>query len=343
MKYNVFYRLRFIFKSHMLVRSLSEIRYACLFCAQTGHTAREGDATVFETQEQLLRHLSRHPQPLPEVPGVTVLYGNVGQGHPLEEDYDLHFPDPPATTPMPELAFSTLPTATAIKSLTRKPGEKPLQDPDGSENVLRFLAGARIVGVEFPSKWAGNWCVGWHDGVYAAFPFKHVEMDVPKPSEVSHNPNSSVTVTARWKWSPKDNSNEAGWLPLERGESIRTVGCKSHHRSSIYFTNVGKHVADTNTGVYQDHWCWHGTNNKGKSGVFPSSHIDPISIREGQPAPASKAPSIKSVKTNSGLKQSAAVKGLMGRRTIHNGRAKDAALSWEGVAAQIKFPGQLAK
>ncbi|KAG7123436.1 hypothetical protein HYQ46_010678 [Verticillium longisporum] len=34
--------------------------------------------------------------------------------------------------------------------------------------------------------------------------------------------------------------------------------------------------------VYQDHWCWSGTNNKGKYGVFPASHVDPNSLKEGR-------------------------------------------------------------
>jgi hypothetical protein len=29
-----------------------------------------------------------------------------------------------------------------------------------------------------------------------------------------------------------------------------------------------------------DHWCWSGTNSKGKFGVFPQSHIASGSIRE---------------------------------------------------------------
>ncbi|KAL2754047.1 hypothetical protein ACRALDRAFT_2028557 [Sodiomyces alcalophilus JCM 7366] len=314
MKYNIFYRVRFMFKSHMLVKSLSEIRYACLFCTQTGHTVREGDATVFLTQEQLLRHLSRHPQPLPEVPGVTVLYGKVGQGHHLEEDYDLHFPDPPAATPMPETSFSTLPTATAVKAHVRKRGEiKPLTDPDGSEDILQFLPGARIVGIEFPAKWGGSWCMGWHDGVRGAFPFKLVEIEPPKPGDVSYNANSSVSVKARWKWSPKLNKDEAPWLPLDKGDTIRSVGW-----------------------VYQDHWCWSGTNSKGKTGVFPASHIDPASIREV--GHSSKPSSVKSIALSSEpspvdpppAKQSSGIRGLMGRRAIH--KAKDPSLTWEGVA-----------
>lgn len=240
----------------MVAKSVSEVRFACLFCTQTGHTVREGDATVFQTLDALMRHLSRHPQPLPEVPGVTVLYGRVAPGDDLEEDYDLHFPEPPAPSPVPERAFSTLPSATAVKAHARRPGEKALVDPDGSEDVLRFLAGARIVGVEFPDKWGGKWCVGWHDGVRSSFPAKLVDVEGPRQSEISLQSSSAVSVTAKWKWAPKD-VGRTGWLAFDRGDTIRNVGW-----------------------LYQDHWCWTGVNSKGKFGVFPSSHVDHLSIKE---------------------------------------------------------------
>ncbi|KAG7129006.1 hypothetical protein HYQ45_011655 [Verticillium longisporum] len=159
MKFNVVYRLRFMFKSHMTTKNLTEVRYACLFCTQAGHTVRHGDATAFVSQEQLLRHLSQHPQPLPEIPGVTVLYGKVEAGHELEEDYDLHFPDPPAPSPAPETALIMLPTATAIKSNVKRYGEVAPVAPDGTDDVLKFLIGAQIVGVEFPEEWGGKWCM----------------------------------------------------------------------------------------------------------------------------------------------------------------------------------------
>lgn len=35
------------------------------------------------------------------------------------------------------------------------------------------------------------------------------------------------------------------------------------------------------SGVYKEHWCWSGTNSKGKWGIFPQSHIDPHSLTVG--------------------------------------------------------------
>lgn len=242
----------------MTIRNVSEIRYACLFCTQAGHTVREGDATVFQTLDSLMRHLSRHPQPLPEVAGVTVLYGRVEAGSAVEEDYDLHFPDGPAAGPASDGAAGSLPSATAIKGCARRAGEKALLDPDGGEGTLGFLAGARVVGVEFPARWGGKWCVGWHDGVRGAFPAKLVEVEGPRQSEISLQSASAVSVTARWKWSPRD-PERVGWLSFDKGETIRNVGW-----------------------LYQDHWCWTGMNAKGKFGVFPASHVDHDSIKESR-------------------------------------------------------------
>lgn len=156
---------------------------------------------------------------------MTVLYGKAENPNGLEEDYDLHFPSPPVPSPVPDTAVGMLPTATAVKSHIRRQGEKTLVDPDGSEEVLNFIAGARIIGVEFPVKWDGKWCVGWHDGVRSSFPFKMVEVTAPKQKEISLLGNSSISAMVKWKWSPKDPS-KAGWLPLSKGETISNIGCK---------------------------------------------------------------------------------------------------------------------
>jgi len=34
-------------------------------------------------------------------------------------------------------------------------------------------------------------------------------------------------------------------------------------------------------GLYADHWCWWGTNSKGKYGAFPSSHIIQDTVQKG--------------------------------------------------------------
>ncbi len=69
-----------------------EACYACLFCVQAGTTVRDGDATVFRSADDLILHLARHPQPLPVLAGVTVLYGEIAADHPHARDFDLHLP-----------------------------------------------------------------------------------------------------------------------------------------------------------------------------------------------------------------------------------------------------------
>ncbi|CAI0643514.1 unnamed protein product [Colletotrichum noveboracense] len=266
LKFGLLYRMRFLIKSHISARTTSEIRYACLFCTHDRHTVHEGDATVFLSADQLLKHLARHPQPLPEVPGVTVLYGKVEGDHHQIEDYDVHFPSAPAPSLFPDMnSLFQLPTATALKSHVQRWGEV-LTDPDGNTDVLKFMAGAKIVGIEFPDKWGGKWCTGWHDGTRGPFPAKHVEIEGPKQNEISLQSAGAVSLTTRWKWDPPDSAR-TGWLVFGKNETIKNVGW-----------------------LYQDHWCWSGTNSKGKFGIFPRSHINPHSLKEGVVLPTTKRP-----------------------------------------------------
>ncbi|RYP31751.1 hypothetical protein DL767_005571 [Monosporascus sp. MG133] len=262
-KADVLYRLRFVYKSHLKVRAAHTVYYGCLFCAQQGYTVHEGDATVFTKEEQLFQHLARHPQPLPEVTGVTVHYGKVDQDNPLIEDYDLHFPNPPVPSPYPDVTvLGRLSTATTLKNHERRYGSRPLTDPDGNKDrVLQFLAGSRIVGVEFPEKWKGKWCTGWQEGVQGSFPANLVALEPPERApEMS---NSGVAATTRWAWDKRDFKDQnAGWLSFGSNETIFHISW-----------------------VHQSDWCWAGMSKKGKVGIFPRSHIDPNSMRQ-EPGPS---------------------------------------------------------
>ena len=245
-----------------------EAYYGCLFCAQTGSVVREGDATVFSSSDALFRHLSRHPQPLPEVPGLTVLYGKeFAQDDPRLNDFDLHFVNPPVPgsgipdSVVPDLV--RLPIATATKENVQRYGHKKLPRPEGmsDKEVLQFFTGGRIVGVELPVRWEGKWASGWHDGVWGTFPVKSMELEKPRKHEIPPllhglQVGAGMTVTTRWKWDPKDAA-EKGWLAFDKGETI---------------TNVGW--------LYRDHWCWSGTNSKGKFGVFPRTHVHFDAVKE---------------------------------------------------------------
>ncbi|KAI2610526.1 hypothetical protein GGR54DRAFT_370040 [Hypoxylon sp. NC1633] len=255
-KSGVFYRLRFLYKSHLISDSAFTMHYGCLFCAQKGQTVYPDDATVFETQEQLFRHLARHPQPLPEIPGVVVLYGEVPKDDPYAEDYDLHFPNPPVASILPDAKkLAKLPSARAMKSHVKRYG-RDLVNPNGStEQVLKFLEGARIMGIDFPEKWRGKWCTGWHDGLWGVFSAKFVTLEPPAQRPGSKTDVDGLFITTRWKWDVKDAT--AGWLSFDKEETLSHVGW-----------------------INQDDWCWCGMKKNGKVGLFPRSHVKFESLRE---------------------------------------------------------------
>lgn len=219
------YRLRLLFKSHLKEGISAEPCYACLWCVQAGVTVKEGDATVFRSADDLLRHLARHPQPLPSVPGVSVRYGQLAESDP--HDFDLHLPDPPIPVPLPD-NVGRLATATATRDHYRQPGRGKLDKPphyDGE--MLEFMQGARIVGVMFPEKWGGKWCLGRHDGMFGAFPTKAIEIRPPQENEIPKGGESGMSVTTRWKWQPP-SSGDTPWLSFSKGEVITNVQCKLH-------------------------------------------------------------------------------------------------------------------
>ncbi|KAI0006332.1 hypothetical protein F4779DRAFT_26479 [Xylariaceae sp. FL0662B] len=255
-KAGVIYRLRFLYKSHMISTSAFTMQFGCLFCAQKGQTVYPDDATVFTTIDQLFQHLARHSQPLPEVPGVEVLYGQIAPDDPMIDDYDLHLPNPPKPSHLPDaVSLAKLPAATALKSHIKRYG-RDLMDPDGcSDHVLQFHEGGHIVGIEFPDKWKGKWCTGWHDGLWGSFPAKNILIEPPAhPPGRGTVADGGMFATTRWKWDIKDPA--VGWLSFDKDETL----------SNVSFLN-------------QDDWCWSATNKHGKTGLFPRSHVKWESLR----------------------------------------------------------------
>lgn len=264
------FRIRLLYKSHLGAPRPSEAFYGCLFCARLGRVVREGDATVFSGSDDLLRHLASHPQPLPEVPGITVLYGKeVLATDPRVNDFDLWLTEPPQAGGVPpgsEAEVARLPVATAVRGHVQRYGEKKLPRPEGkaSDSLLQFFEGSRVIGVEYPGKNAGKWCTGWHDGVWGYFPAKSVELEKPKPGRLDappllHGIGGSVVVAAKWKWDPGAAAKE-GWLAFDKGEKLTNVGWPA---------DAGREA-----------WCWSGSTSKGRFGVFPRSHIDESSLRD---------------------------------------------------------------
>ncbi|KAK7958489.1 hypothetical protein PG988_013337 [Apiospora saccharicola] len=226
---------------------------------QEGRTPCESDATVFTTPEQLFRHLARHPQPLPELGEFPVAYGEPSPADPEIGKFDLIFPNPQTANPLTEVeptTFESLPTAVATMDHLVRPGDRMNVGPDG-EKTLQFLEGARILGVEFPEKWGGKQCVGWHDGARGSFPVRCISLFPPLKGNVRipGMNNDGVTVTTRWKWEPSDPGS--GWLSFDKGATIRNVSW-----------------------LDQNQWCWSGMTKDGKVGFFPQSHIKPESVKE---------------------------------------------------------------
>ncbi|KXJ96251.1 hypothetical protein Micbo1qcDRAFT_218143 [Microdochium bolleyi] len=277
----VIYRSRFLYKSHMSTNISTSTPFGCVFCAQEGRTTREGDATMFSNKDQLFKHIAAHPQPLIPVTGITVLYGVIPKDHQDINDFDLHFPEPPVVNAgiLSDAVFTKmarLPTGLARKDHIQAYG------PDNLEtSILRFYAGARIIGIEFPEEHDGKWCRGWHDGLQGYFPSKILELEPPGKTEVRlpGMNNDGVTLKARWKWQPKDAA--AGWLSFDKGDVI----------SNVSWTN-------------QEQWCWSGITKNGKAGFFPQTHIRPDSIVAATAAPPAYTPSggTKSIKSGSKMK-----------------------------------------
>jgi len=224
--HDIHFRLRFLQKSHLAARTVDEALYACMFCIQQGRMPEESDATIFFSQGQLFAHLARHPRPLPVVPGLTVIDAPEIPP-PFRNDYDLHFTDPPRASQMVDPAVArevaALPTARAVE--TFKKVNNVLRRPPGGAVPLQFAKGQRIVGIEFPPRYNGEWAVGWADGSKAPFPVECVRLDLPARSDVRLQSVSGLKATARWKWAPKDK--DGNWLKLEKGETISNISCKS--------------------------------------------------------------------------------------------------------------------
>ncbi|KAI1381910.1 hypothetical protein F4677DRAFT_439716 [Hypoxylon crocopeplum] len=257
------FRLRILQKSHLSIRHVEEQMYGCLFCIQQGKTVEESDATVFFNQSQLFAHLARHPRPLPAIQGLTVV--EAPEIPPaFQDNFDLHFPHPPMQSVMNGLSreLSRLPSATATE--TRKIQNGVMRSPPGRETVLHYAVGARIVGIEFLVKYEGKWCIGWHDGVRAAFEADSVQIDPPSKTEIKMQGTSNVQAIARWKWNQKGDDR---WLKFDKGDVIKNIGW-----------------------AYNEHWCWSGTTSKGW-GIFPQSHLEPTSIRTVQPGDTSSVSS----------------------------------------------------
>jgi hypothetical protein len=228
--HSIGFRLRFLQKSHVATRRADENLYACLFCVHEGRTVEESDATVFFSQKQLFVHLARHPRPLSEVPGLTVIE-DAEIPLAFRHNYDLHFKNPVEENPVTakRVEIAAMPTATAKETVKRMYGMRLLADRTAA---LELAVGARIVGVEFMNRWNGEWCMGWHDGVYASFPADIVRLEPPPQNEIRLVGTSGLKAVAKWKFNPKEK-DKGDWLKFDKDEVITNITCESLRRTTL--------------------------------------------------------------------------------------------------------------
>lgn len=245
------FRQMFLSKCHVKTSSVDEPFYACIFCIDDHKTVEEHDATVFFSVSSLFRHLAKHPQPVPNIPGLNIIYGNQ-PAHVV--DFDIHFIS--SIPRLPEFSMlqiaqkvATRPSAYAITTHHPKNTRSTSRDPDGNQ-TLHFAAGARIVGITFPERFGGQWCVGYHDGERGSFPSSAIVLELPLREDVLMNAQSTLIAYAKWDFKPKD-AKDGGWLKFSKGEKISAVGY-----------------------TFQDQWCWSGQTSKGKWGLFPAMFVE---------------------------------------------------------------------
>jgi len=261
----IHFRVRFLQKSHISTKRIDDVQYACVFCVQQNHTMDKSDATVFFNQKSLFEHLARHPRPLPEVPGFTVIEAErVPEKH--KNDYDIHFRQPPNSHPVIDRAteIARLPSGIAKEQARRMYGMRLLYD---RSPALELAQGAKITGISFPAQYLGEWCFGWHDGNYASVPVDLVRLEPPPSKEICYDRSSNVRAKARWKFVQRDKEKDKNgeWLKFDKGDTI---------------TNIAW--------AHPDHWCWSGSTSKGKSGIFPAAFLDHSTVQEPNGATGSR-------------------------------------------------------
>ncbi|KAF3350472.1 hypothetical protein EV126DRAFT_507593 [Verticillium dahliae] len=247
------YRIRFLQKSHIATKRADETLYGCVFCVEAQATTEPSDATVFFTQRALFEHLARHARPLPHVKGLAVVDGGEVPFN-LRNNYDLHFKMPPSRSPLAgqEDEIATQATGRARTTVKRMYGMRMLGD---RTPAFELAEGARVVGIEFPAKYEGEWAMGWHDGEYKSVPVDVLRLEVPGRGQVRMGAASGVEAVAKWRFAPK--GKDVDWLRFDKGEVITNITWSS-----------------------EEHWCWSGKNNKGQWGLFPQIFVDSNTVRE---------------------------------------------------------------
>lgn len=286
------YRLRFLQKSHVQMKRPDDILYGCVFCIRQGRTMDPSDATVFFDIKSLFNHLARHPRPLPAVPGIVVI-DQTEVPEQFHNDYDLHFTKPPMPHPAldHEQETAVLPVGVAKEPARKLYGQRLLAD---RTPALSLVIGSKVTGLTWPAKYNGEWCMGWYDGVYASVPMETLRLEPPPPRDIRMDGTSHVRAKAKWKFSHKDK-DKTEWLKFDKDEIITNISCKLQNISQ----NGDESILILWLGVYPEHWCWSGTNAKGKWGIFPQAFLDTNTVQELSAIGSQRASSLSSEKNKS--------------------------------------------
>lgn len=224
-KSGINYRLRFLQKSHLPAKRIDDVLYACIFCVRLGRTIDECDATVFTTSKALFNHLTRHPRPLPQISGVAVVEGDSMPAH-LRNDYDIQFLKPPEAH-VPQLNRSQIygrATGVARDQSRKLFGQRLLFD---RSPALELCHGAKVVGIEWPEKYNGEWIFAWHDGIRASAPADIIKLDAPPSEDIQMFGASLIRAKTRWKFHQKEKDKDQSlWLKFDKNEAITNISCK---------------------------------------------------------------------------------------------------------------------
>jgi hypothetical protein len=263
-------RARFLAKSHLPSRQPSDRIYSCHFCIFAGKTPRPSDATVFFSQTELCAHMARHPRPLPQIPALKVVVGTDGvpednnNNNNRHHDYDVRFTRPhpiPSAVPDEYLTPSAnLPSAVATESFRMT--VYGLRTPLDRAEVLQFVVGQKIVGIEFPPQYEGQWAAGWADDERGVFPLEYVRLVPPATHRegdggmrVSWSSGSGsgsgggtggggdMSAVTRWKFNPStmEKGKSGGgdgekWLKFGKGEVITGISCEYKNTPCLSFS-----------------------------------------------------------------------------------------------------------
>ncbi len=211
---------------------------------------------------------------------------------------------------------ATRAAATAIVTHHPKSNRSNFWDPEGKP-ALHFAVGARIVGVTFPERFNGQWCIGYHDGERGSFPASAIHLEMPVHEDVGKNSQSNLIAFAKWDWKPKD-AKDGGWLKFSKGDKISSVG----------FT-------------FQDQWCWSGqigTGTKAKFGLFPAVFVEGLREETGSGS-GKMGTSPGSVKTSGrGL---ASLGSIIGRHKAPKGHERSMSVKSSGSGGSVGLPGMV--